>query len=86
MKLSIQEAGKRKSKASCLEKEQDKVVDNGMATDGKKRAVPSLDRVGEQHQHVDQSPLSTSVDNGEVTKANYLRRQKNVPAWPIRPV
>ena len=51
----IQEDGKRKRKASCLEKEQDKVVDIGLATNGKKRAVPSLDRGGEQHQNVDQS-------------------------------
>ena len=68
-KLVIQEAGKRKRKASWLEKEQDTAVGNGLATDGKKRAVPSLNICKAQHQHVDQSPLSTDMDNGVATVA-----------------
>ena len=39
-KLAVHEAGKRKRKASCLDKEQV----NGLATDGKKRAVPNSNK------------------------------------------
>jgi hypothetical protein len=63
-KLAIHEAGKRKRKASCLEKEQVTAVVNGLAIDGKKRAVPSLNMGTAQHQHVDQSPLSADMDEG----------------------
>jgi hypothetical protein len=63
-KLVIQEAGKRKRKASCLKKEQVTAVGNVLASDGKKRAVPSLNLGTAQHQHDEQRPLGTYLNEG----------------------
>ena len=67
-KLSTQGAGKRKRKASCLEREEAVVgiVDIGLSTGDEKRAVPSLGKSDEQHQLVNMVINESSLGDAAV--------------------